>query len=157
MLCHSLLSASITFNFVFKFQIKTRFPATTYHCKCLRYVYLILQTKESIKHCIDNIISLNPANRPSADTEPINVEFYVVSFGLIVTCDIYKVHYSAIKSPRIIWSISDLSGSKQSSFFVHFEILPIKHFTKLYSVSNIEGPRPKINISCKHLILLVGD
>ena len=65
-LCHSLLSASITSNSVFKFQIKILFPATTYHSKYLYYVYLILQTKESIKH-IDNIISLYPANRPSAD------------------------------------------------------------------------------------------
>ena len=48
------------------------------------------QTKESIKHYIDNIISLYPANRPSADAHPINIELYVLSFDLIVTYGIYK-------------------------------------------------------------------
>lgn len=101
-LCHSLISASITFNSVFKFQIKTLFPATTYNCKCFCYVYLIFQNKESIKHYMDNIISLYPANGPSAYTKPINIELYVFSLDLIVTCSIYKVHYSATKMPRII-------------------------------------------------------
>lgn len=72
------------------------------------------QTKKSIKHYIDNIISLYPEIGPSAHTKPINIELYVFSFYLIVTCGIYKVHYSAIKMPRIILSIPDLFGSKQS-------------------------------------------
>lgn len=100
-LCHSL-SASIIFSSVLKVQIKTLFLATTYYRKCLCYVYLILQIKKSIKHYIDNIISLYPANGSSADTEPINIELYIFSFDLIVTYGICKVHYSAIKRSRII-------------------------------------------------------
>lgn len=64
------------------------------------------QTKESIKNYIDNIISLYPAKRPSADAHPINIELYVLSFDLIVTYGIYKVHYSSIKRPRIIWFLT---------------------------------------------------